>query len=252
MKQATVLSIAEGRELGDQMRASPRTSAWHFVGEKLRDGSALPKDGEWLIHTGPLIMCQSGLHAGLHPLDALTYAPGPTLCYVELAGNIIQRNDKVAASQRRIIARTDATLLLRNFAKACALDVIHLWKAPQVVIDFLHGEESLRKAARTAAWDAQEAAQIAAWAAQRDAEAWALPAAAAWVTQDAAQTAAWAAQDAAWDAAREAKWTAVAARAAPRSVVWAALEATQRKDFLSAVLTEFRLARGGVNDNHEL
>ena len=198
--------------------------AWHFVGEKLRDGSAIPSDGEWLTHTGPLIMCQSGLHASLHPFDALTYAPGSTLCYVELAGGIIWGNDKVVAMQRKILARTDATILLQRFAKACALDVIHLWKAPQVVIDFLHGEESLKDAARNAAWGAAwGAAQNAAWAARS----------AAWAARDAARNAAWGARNAAWGA-----------RDAARNAARDAVCATQRKRFLSSVLTEFPMASG--------
>ena len=51
------------------------TRAWHFVGKKLRDGRPIPADGVKLRHTGPVVMCKSGLHASLHPFDALKYAP---------------------------------------------------------------------------------------------------------------------------------------------------------------------------------
>ena len=63
----------------------------------------------------------------------------------------------------------------RLFARWCALGVIHLWPAPQVVRDYLSGGgESLRAAAGTAAWDAARdaagaAARDAAWDAARDA-----------------------------------------------------------------------------------
>src|SRR5574337_381561 len=91
--------------------------AWHFVGDKLRDGSPVPDDGVWLEHGGPLIMCESGLHASRDPFDALRYAPGPILCRVECGGIVFEEKDKLVCSQRRIIARKDATEGLRYFAR---------------------------------------------------------------------------------------------------------------------------------------
>ena len=129
--------------------------AWHFVGKTLRDGSPIPADGEWLIFEGPLKMCESGLHASRHPFDALRYAPGDTLCLVECDGHVIEHDDKLVCSQRRIIAHMDATDMLRYFARMQALSVVHLWDAPDVVLDYLMtGDESLRAAAWAAAWDA--------------------------------------------------------------------------------------------------
>jgi hypothetical protein len=145
--------------------------AWHFVGDTLRDGSPVPADGVKLIHTGEVIPCQSGLHASEHPFDALQFAPGPVLCLVECGGIIKPHGnpvDKIACSERTIIARMDATPLLRYFARSQALSVVHLWDAPQVVLDYLMGDD----AARAAAW-------AAAWAATGDA-AWAAAGAAAW------------------------------------------------------------------------
>jgi hypothetical protein len=95
-------------------------------------------------------------------------------------------------------------LVLREFARECALDVIHLWDAPQIVRDYLEsGDDNLRAAARAAArvaaWDA---ARAAAWDAARAAARAAAMAAAG----DAAWAAAWAASgDAAWDAAWDAQ-----------------------------------------------
>jgi hypothetical protein len=75
--------------------------------------------------------------------------------------------------------------LLREFARWCALQVIHLWNAPDVVREYLEtGNEELRAAARAVAG-------AAAWDAARDV--------ARAVAGDAAGAAAW---DAAWDAAR--------------------------------------------------
>ena len=177
--------------------------AYHFVGPTLRDGSPIPADGEWLEVAPPIKMCSRGLHASVHPFDALGYAPGNTLCLVELAGQIKTETDKCVASRRRIIARFDAEPLLREFVLHCALSVIHLWKAPDVVRQYLEsGDESLRSAARDAARDAARSAA-------RGAAPW-----------DAARGAAWAAARSAapWDAACEAAWEAA------WEAVWAAAQ----------------------------
>jgi hypothetical protein len=170
-----------------------KTQAWHFVEKTLRDGSPIPKDGVWLEHKGPVVICESGLHASRDPFDALQYAPGSTLCLVNVDGIEYEQEDKLVCRRRKIVARMDATEMLRYFSRMQALSVIHLWEAPDVVLDYLMtGDEEIRAAARAAAW---AAARDAAWDAARDA-AWA----AAW--------------DAAWDAARAAAWDA--ARAAVR------------------------------------
>ena len=148
---------------------TPRTLAWHFVGDTLRDGSPVPADGVKLVHTGPVVPCESGLHASRHPFDALNYAPGPVLCLVECGGIIVPHGDpedKITCSERTIVARMNATPLLRYFARQQALSVVHLWDAPQVVLNFLMGDDAARAAAGDAAW---AAARDAAWAAARDA-----------------------------------------------------------------------------------
>jgi hypothetical protein len=146
---------------------------YHFVSDKLRDGRPVPPDGEWLVHDGELVMCKSGLHASRHPFDALAYAPGPVLCLVDCDEIEAEENDKLVCRRRRIVARFDATTMLRAFARQCALDVIHLWDAPQVVRDYLTtGDESLRDAARAAARNASYAAGAAARDAARAAAAW--------------------------------------------------------------------------------
>jgi hypothetical protein len=211
------------------------TRGYHFVGATLRDGQPIPADGVWLEHDGPVVICESGLHASLCPLDALTYAPGETLCLVDLEelGDSEDHADKVVARRRRIVARVDATPLLRQFARRCASDVLHLWDAPEVVKQYLAtGDEALRAAARDAASDA-------AWAAARDAARDAASAAARDAAWDAAWAAAWdaawaaardAARDAAWDAAWAAAWAAAMApaRARFRSMVDAAFAEVQR------------------------
>lgn len=133
------------------MSAKP-LRAWHFVADTLRDGSPIPRDGRWLDFLGTCVMCKSGLHASRTPFDALQYAPGSTLCLVEVDGIESEQSDKLVCRRRRIVARMDATELLRYFTRMQAVSVVHLWKAPDVVLDFLMmGDESLRAAAWAAA-----------------------------------------------------------------------------------------------------
>jgi len=192
---------------------------WHFVGESLRDGRPIPDDGVTLQHGGELALCKSGLHASIRIIDALNYAPGATICRVRCGGIIVESDDKIVASKRTILWRVDGDSLLREFARTCAMDVIHLWEAPPIVRQYLEtGDTSLRPAAQNAAWAAaRAAARDAAWAAARAAARDAARAAA-----QAARAAAWdaaqAARAAAWDAARPAAWDAArAAQAAARA-----------------------------------
>ena len=199
---------------------------YHFTGEKLRDGRPIPPIGEWLVHKGPVVPCQSGLHMSEHPFDALQNAPGPHLHRVELEGDLTPHGnpvDKWVGRRRRILASIDATGLLREFARWCARSVLHLWDAPEVVRRYLEtGDESLR----AAAWAAGAAAGAAGDAAG-DA-AWAAAGAAAW--------AAWAAGAAAGDAR-------AAAGAAAGDAGDAAGDA-QRAEFVRLVDREMGIANG--------
>ena len=152
-------------------------SAYHFSDATLRDGSPIPPIGEWLRFSSNVVMCKSGLHASRHPFDALQYAPGSMLHWVECEGIVKEQDDKLVCRARKIVRSVNATDMIRAFTRKCALDVIHLWNAPAVVRDYLEtGDESKRAAAWDAAWDA---AGAAAWAAAWDA-AWAAAGAAAW------------------------------------------------------------------------
>ena len=199
---------------------------WHFAANdrKLRydDGRPIEAGTTHKVSVEP-VLCKAGLHASARIIDALQYAPGSTVCRVKLGGKIVSGDDKSCATERTYLAVIDGEKLLREFARKCALDVIHLWDAPQVVRDYLEtGDEQLRDAARAAARDAagaaaRDAAGDAAGAAARDAARDAARAARA-----AAWAAAWDAGDAARDAARDAAWAA--ARAAARDAQNAALE----------------------------
>lgn len=118
------------------MEISKGILAWHFLrntqdGEgKLRTGEKAPPDGEWLEWDGPLVMCQSGLHASRELGQALSYAPGSILCLVELDGTIVDDtksfyNDKLVASRRKIVWRMDVRDELARFAWANLSEVSH-------------------------------------------------------------------------------------------------------------------------------
>ena len=197
--------------------------AWHFVGDTLQYGRPVPPDGEWLVHQGPIVPCESGLHASERIIDALYYAPGNTVCRVEMRGEIMpDGGDQIVARERRILWRVDGAQLLNEFARRCALDVACLWDMPDVVRRYLEtGNDDIRAAAWNATGDAarnatRDAARAAAWNA-----AWNATRAAAW---DAARAAAWdATRAAAWDAARAAAWNA--AWNATRAAAWDAARA---------------------------
>ncbi len=126
-------------------------TAYHFTSDTLRDGRPIPAIGEELRHDGPVKICASGLHASRHVFDALSFAPGTLLHKVECRDIVEEENDKLVCRSRTIIATIDAEEVLRRFARRPALDVIHLWDAPDVVREYLEtGDESLRDAARDA------------------------------------------------------------------------------------------------------
>jgi len=132
------------------------TLAWHFTKHKvLRDGTAIPAIGVPLVHTGPIEICVSGLHASISVLDALAYAPGPVVHRVLCSGIAEEHSDKFVCTQRTIIASADATEELRSFARWRALQVVHLWDCSDLVRKYLKtGDQKLRADAYAAAYAA--------------------------------------------------------------------------------------------------
>jgi hypothetical protein len=212
---------------------------WHFLPNdgrlqfgnrelvKIRHTLALPPDTV-------IIPCSVGFHASKRAIDALKYAPGPVVCQVTLHGRIVPHGnpiDKYAAHGRTVLKMADASNVLMAFARWCALQVIHLWDAPEVVKDWLEtGDEKTRTAAESAAWSAagsaaESAARSAAWSAAKSAAesaAWSAAESAAWsAAGSAAWSAAWsAAESVAWSAAESATWSA--AWSAAESAAWSA------------------------------
>ena len=170
--------------------------AYHFTSDTLRDGRPIPKRGVWLKHKGPVVPCQRGLHASVHPFDALRYAPGALLHLVEVRGDIQKHEkDKVVARERKILKSINAEKLLRELARWNASQVLHLWpNPPEVVVEFLKtGDEALRGAAESAAWSAARSAARPAAESAAESAAWS-------AAESAAESAAW---SAAWSAVRK-------------------------------------------------
>ena len=153
--------------------------AWYFSTEekKLRydDNRDIKIGGTHEIQGEP-ILCKHGLHGSVNILDALDYAPGPIVYRVELSGKMDIGIDKISAQKRTYLeGGVDISDVLREFTRWCALQVINLWDAPDVVREYLEtGKEELRDAARDAARAAARAAArdtawAAAWAAARGA-----------------------------------------------------------------------------------
>jgi len=181
-----------------------KIKAWHFTGADRRlrygDGREVVA-GEAIAVGGQPVLCENGLHASRKATNALKYAPGPYVWRVEVSGDVVEGDDKLAGRCRRAIWGFDATDLLLRFARKCALDVVDLWDAPDVVVRFLKTGDGVR-----AAYVAAEAAYVAAEAAE------AAEAAVAAEAYAAAYSAAYAAAYAAARAA-EAAYGAVAAEA---------------------------------------
>ena len=216
--------------------------AWHFCQlYQLRDGRAVPPDGEMLRHDGELIPCHAGLHASERLLDALAYAPGPLLCRVRLSGaRLPHSDDKFVSAERTILWRFDATDLLRVFARRCGLDVAHLWNAPGVVRDYLEtGQEDLRKAAGYAAADGTIAATYAGSAAHAAHAA----ADAARAAHAAGRAAAYAAAHAAGRAAVSAAYAVSTARASDVTAV-VVVTRTEQNARLTALVAEAAAQQG--------
>jgi hypothetical protein len=144
---------------------------YHFTSYKLSNGDPIPPIGKWLVYDGPIVPCESGLHASEHPYDALQYAPGKLLHRAELEGDLLAYGkpiDRLVGRRRKILATIDAESLLRKFACQCALDVTHLWTPPPppVVTYYL---ASLIQSVRATVRAELEAYKAAAWSAAREA-----------------------------------------------------------------------------------
>jgi len=102
---------------------SERMHGYHFVREdrKLRDGQK-PRVGKvYRLPPGAKpVLRKQGYHASADVLDALSYAPGPILCCVELRGTIVHGTNKAVATECKVLSARDVTRELYEFALWCA------------------------------------------------------------------------------------------------------------------------------------
>ena len=208
-------------------------NAWHFLqaDKRLRYDGRRVRVGQTLKAKGEIVLCENGMHASTRLIDALKYAPGPIICRVDVRGEIVRGDNKIAGRERTVEWMIGGEGLLHRFACRVAENALRragvtderCWNAINTKLKWLRGEATDQEltAARSAAWAAaRAAASDAAWAAAR-----AAARAAAW---DAARDAAWdAARAAAWDAARAAAWDA--ARDEHNRILTAMVVAERRK-----------------------
>jgi hypothetical protein len=164
--------------------------AWHFLpnDKKLRYGNekgirAKVKEGQTLKFKGEPILCQRGLHASVRLIDALQYAPGDILCRVELSGTIVHGDDKVVATERKVLWMLDAETVLHEFSCWAAEEALlkeraagrepdfRSWDAIKIKRLFLKGKATQKEldaasvAAYSAYYSAYYAASVAAYSA---------------------------------------------------------------------------------------
>lgn len=152
---------------------SRKRKGWHFNIGKLRNGAPLPPIGKWLKYDGDLILGRQGYHASRRLLDALCCAPfyhDPTkytLDRVSLRGDVEGETDQCVARERRrdwSLPPEMVEQILDNFTRWCALQVAHLWDAPEEVWGYLKtGDESLRRRAQEAAAESDRCCVASFW-----------------------------------------------------------------------------------------
>ena len=99
---------------------SEKWIGWHFADEsetlRYGDGRKIVVGETHTVNCKP-VLCEQGLHASKTVLEALQYAPGPILYWVELSGIVVHGADKSVANKRKYLARINANDLLRAFAR---------------------------------------------------------------------------------------------------------------------------------------
>lgn len=100
-----------------ELDKSPRVTAWHFInsdhrlgysdGRKVQVGRALSIPS----YQKPML-CYTGMHASRKPSQAASYHLGPTLCKVEVWGDIDEKSggNKLCGRHRKVLIMRDLTI----------------------------------------------------------------------------------------------------------------------------------------------
>jgi hypothetical protein len=104
-------------------------NCYRFVKNDLtsENGDLTWKIGEWNQVNGEIICCSNGLHASLTPRDSLKNVYGQKWFVSEANGEIVNKGNKFAASEMRIIREIPMTVLQR-FAVWCAADCLKYYE----------------------------------------------------------------------------------------------------------------------------
>ena len=146
----------------------PHILAWHFlpaVGKLSHNDPRPVVVGGTLHHRGPVECCESGLHASVGLIDALSHRCGAVLYRVECWGDVNTQSDKIAVRHRKCLAMADITPQLQLFAVLCAESALPIFekkypkdKRPRECVEtakrYLDGKatiDELRKARSAAA-----------------------------------------------------------------------------------------------------
>ena len=198
--------------------------AWHFTNKNMTlgydDGRKIV-EGETLSCEGNIVLCRNGMHGSKRIIDAVHYAPGPILTRVEITGDVVEGNDKLAGRHRKVLWSLDATEILHRFAVQIALDACQkagvtdpvVLAAPQAKIDWLEGKISKEElvATKSAASSVARSMECSARSMECSARsaAWSDVEWSAFLQRRSEWLAAWsAAESAAWSAAESAAWSA--------------------------------------------
>jgi hypothetical protein len=205
--------------------------AWHFVRENARLGHGaediIVEPGFVYSEPGQPQLCRHGMHASIRAFDALTHAPGPVVCRVDVWGRVQHGDDKLVGQHREVLAMANVERELRLFARWCVRETpIGDGRKVWDLIDEPRNRTAIETIERFAIGQASQGELVAPWEAAREA-----PRAAAWeAAREAAHAAAWAdAREAPWEAAREA--ARAAAWEAAYAAAWAAAREFQAAEF---------------------
>ena len=140
-----------------------KIKAWYFSAPDKKLGYGDGRDiiiGETHTISNRPMCCSCGLHGSIRLCDALYYAKSPYLYRVEIFGKINQKTDKLCGQSRKYLSGgIDITSVLMEFSRWCALQVVHLWDCPPLVLKYLKtGNKRTRAAAARAAANSAAAA----------------------------------------------------------------------------------------------
>ena len=132
--------------------------AWWFGPDRLPHNDGRPVvAGETLTVNGPVVLCEHGLHGSTRILDALHYSKCCQLWRVEIGGDVLRGDDKLAGTERTALWCLDADSTLRRFAFLTALEILPA-NADQCIREYLELADRATDDQRAAAYRASSRA----------------------------------------------------------------------------------------------